>query len=147
MPSVSDQFLSVFVAPLPFVLAMAAIAVAIWKAMEWRYRGIIELWQTMHTQVANEADIAKARSAELNDKVATLEKDVGALREKARSISALKAPLSRLQQTTEDAKMLSARSTDAAATLSTMLSNPPNYLYGGSTADLIRKTTTERSDG
>jgi hypothetical protein len=82
--------------------------------------------------------------AELNDKVAALEKDVGALSEKAKSIPALKAPLSRLQQTTEDARALSAKSSDASAAVSTALSRHPySFVQAPS---IVLNTTTERSE-
>jgi hypothetical protein len=40
--SVGQQFMTVWQAPIPFILVVAIVALAIWRAMEWRYRGTIE---------------------------------------------------------------------------------------------------------
>ena len=73
-----------------------------------------------------------------------VEKEVATLTEKAKAYSALRVPLTRLKQTTEDAKTLSAQSNVATTAVSTALSRHP---YSFELApSIVLKTTTERSD-
>jgi len=61
-----EQFAAAINAPVPFFLAVIAVAVAIWKAMEWAYRQRLELWQTMHQAAVKDAEYAKEREAALD---------------------------------------------------------------------------------
>jgi hypothetical protein len=67
-PNASDQLTAVFSAPIPFFLTVFVVCAVMlgffWRAMEWRYRGIIDLWKTMHTQAAVENQIIGSRLAD-----------------------------------------------------------------------------------
>jgi ribonuclease HI len=62
VPAVEQQFAAVLGAPLPFFLALFAVLVPvcifIWRAMEWRYRGIIDATQTMHELARKQHQVA-----------------------------------------------------------------------------------------
>jgi hypothetical protein len=68
MPSVGDQFALLFAAPIPFFLTVGGICVVlagiIWKAMEWRYQGVIDRLRVMHEQAAAEAQYIGSRLAD-----------------------------------------------------------------------------------
>jgi septal ring factor EnvC (AmiA/AmiB activator) len=85
-PSASDQFTAVLNAPLPFFLALfavvAALAVAIWRAFEWRYGGIIEMTRTMVEAAKTDAASSKTRESELKETVKSLESEIEALTHK-----------------------------------------------------------------
>lgn len=40
--SVSQQFATVFQSPVPFIIVVAIVSIAIWRAIQWRYGGKIE---------------------------------------------------------------------------------------------------------
>ncbi len=86
---VSGQFAAALSAPLPFLLAVLAVSLAIWGALRWafhwRYDGVIEQLNATLRLIAEENRIAKERRAdlaatvkELNDEIASLKdlKDV-----------------------------------------------------------------------
>jgi len=55
MPSVNDQWSAVFAAPLPFVVAVIAVAAVVWGAMLWRYKGANEKMAELYDLVNKES--------------------------------------------------------------------------------------------
>lgn len=75
--SAADQFAAVLSAPLPFALAVVAVAVLIWKAIQWayqwRYDGVIEQLNAMLRLAAEENRKEKDKQNELAATVKKLE--------------------------------------------------------------------------
>jgi hypothetical protein len=80
MLSVDQQFAAVFGAPVPFGLAVVAVAIAIWKAIAWayawRYGGTIEKLEAMLRLVAEERRIASDRESTLATTVDSLKAEI-----------------------------------------------------------------------
>jgi len=80
MSSVDQQFAAVFGAPVPFGLAVFAVAIAIWKAIAWaygwRYGGTIEKLEAMLRLVAEERRTASDRENALASTVDSLKAEI-----------------------------------------------------------------------
>jgi len=80
MPSVDRQFAAVFGAPVPFGLAIFAVAIGIWTviawAYGWRYGGRIEHLEAMLRLVAEERRIASDRENALASTVDSLKAEL-----------------------------------------------------------------------
>jgi hypothetical protein len=72
LPSIADQFAAVLNAPLPFLLALGIGAVAVWRAFEWRYGGVIEKTKSLWELAEHDAAGAKKREDELKKTVQKL---------------------------------------------------------------------------
>jgi peptidoglycan hydrolase CwlO-like protein len=77
MPSVSDQWSAVFAAPVPFFLAVVAVATVIWAAILWRYKGVnekrAELYDLLNRKAELDTQVAAKAQNELKETVASLE--------------------------------------------------------------------------
>lgn len=129
LPSVSDQFAAVLSAPLPFFLALAAVLIPtilfIWRAMEWRYGGIIEIWQTRHTQAVGDFEIARRREGELEKTVNELKTEVATLREEAKDIAKLQPSIDKVAASADVAGRQLTRLGEANTALAEVLGNVP----------------------
>ena len=76
MPSVNDQWNAVFATPLPFVLAVIAVATLVWGAMPWRYKGANEKLAELYDLLNKKAEIQNEAAAkvqnELKETIASL---------------------------------------------------------------------------
>ena len=72
--------------PIPFGLAVVAVAVILWRFLQWqyqwRYDGTIEKLNAMLRLAAEENRIAKQKQDELNDTATNLAQEIEALRAK-----------------------------------------------------------------
>jgi hypothetical protein len=82
LPSVGDQFAAVLNAPLPFLLALAAVAFVVWRAFEWRYAGVTEKTKSLWELAEHDAKAAKEREAELKETVQKLTEELSDIRNK-----------------------------------------------------------------
>jgi hypothetical protein len=65
MVPLAEQITAVTNAWLPFLFAVGAVAIVIWRAMEWRYTGIIEITKAMHQSAARAEQRAEQKAAAL----------------------------------------------------------------------------------
>jgi hypothetical protein len=76
MPSVNDQWNAVFATPLPFVLAVIAVATMVWGAMLWRYKGanekLAELYDLLNKKAELQNEAAARVRNELEETIASL---------------------------------------------------------------------------
>jgi hypothetical protein len=97
MPSVSDQWSAVFAAPVPFFLAVVAVAVVIWAAMLWRYKGVnekrAELYDLLNRKAELDNQVAVKAQNELKETVASLEAQIEHLQAQAQIDQAQKDQL------------------------------------------------------
>jgi hypothetical protein len=100
LPSVTDQFFAVLNTPIPFFLAVMAIAWGIWRAMEWRYQGIIDLTKTMHQLAQTEAQTGKAKQVELEATVKSLKEELTNFAERNKGDQALQPAIQDLSRLT-----------------------------------------------
>ena len=83
LPSLSDPIASALSVPIPFLFAVVAISVVIWRVFEWRYRAVIEKTKVLYdlskleTQHAQQA--AANKEATLSATVASLKQEIGEL--------------------------------------------------------------------
>jgi hypothetical protein len=81
--SVADQFGAALSAPVPFLLAVVAVGIVIWKVIQWaygwRYGGTIEKLEAMLRLVAEERRIASDRENALASTVDSLKATVAEL--------------------------------------------------------------------
>ncbi len=86
MPTVEQQISAVLGAAVPFFVALFAIlaplCVFIWRAMEWRYKGIIDIKQAMLDQAAHQHQIAVENESALRATLADQKKDIEEARKK-----------------------------------------------------------------
>jgi hypothetical protein len=122
LPTASEQFGAVLGAPIPFALALLGVGVVIWRAMEWAYRQRIDLWQTMHAQVAVDNQIIKDRVTRLEANDLSQRKEIAELRERAKDNPALQPAILRLSQSTDEAKTLLVQLGQANSAISEALS-------------------------
>src|SRR5262245_55058770 len=77
---VNDQWNAVFAAPLPFFLAMVAVATVIWAAMLWRYKAVnekqTELYGLLNEKAELKADAAAKAQNELKETIDSLTKQI-----------------------------------------------------------------------
>jgi hypothetical protein len=82
--TLADQFAAALSAPIPFLLAVLAVAFAIWGvvrwAYQWRYDGTIERLEAMLRLVAEERRIAKESESGLRVEIEGLNEEVEKLR-------------------------------------------------------------------
>jgi hypothetical protein len=86
LPSVADQFAAVLNAPLPFLLALAAVAYFVWRAFEWRYAGVIEKTRSLWELAEHDAAGAKKRETDLKETVQELTDELSNIREDAEPV-------------------------------------------------------------
>jgi len=129
--SVTDRIAAVFSAPIPFFPALfSVLAVAlvfIWRAMEWRYGGVIALTRTMLQLAEREAQSAKQKESELSDTIKKLISEIDDLK-KAPVGSDLQPRITNLANTTTTAnsQLVELRKTNSAVS---------DFLRRGATAN------------
>ena len=69
MPSVNDQWNAVFATPLPFVLAVIAVATLVWGAMPWRYKGANEKLAELYDLLNKKAEIQNKAAAKVQNEL------------------------------------------------------------------------------
>lgn len=133
MVSIQDQFTAVLNAPIPFGLALIAFWFAIWRAMVWRYGGIIDLWKTMHQLATTEAVAAKAKQIELEATVKSLTADASKLQKEAEGNAKLKPLILDLSTSASTASAQLAELRTANNAVSAALSRAPTgiFRFGG----------------
>jgi hypothetical protein len=89
LPSVADQFAAVLNAPLPFAFALGVVAVAVWRAFEWRYAGVIEKTRSLWELAEHDAKSAKTREDELKKTVEQLTNELRDIRTDAEAADKL----------------------------------------------------------
>src|SRR5712675_864785 len=80
---VNDQWNAVFAAPLPFFLALVAVAAVIWWAMLWRYKGVNEKQTELYDLLNKKAELKVAAAAEAEKE---LEKTIASFTEQVTSL-------------------------------------------------------------
>jgi hypothetical protein len=130
IPSVSDQFAFMLAAPIPFFLALVAVAVLIWR--EWRYRGIIDLLKTMVEQVKGESAIvgrslgyAEQKMSGMNAEINTLKAEL--LKLQPQTQESLSSVVFRLTDQSRGASEEITRATTANTAITNVLSGPIFY--------------------
>ena len=122
MPTASDQFLAVLNAPLPFALALLAVAVVIWGGLrflyQWRYDGVIEKLNAMLRLAAEENRIQKDRQADTEADLTEVEKKLDELvkakgAEGGAELQSLKEDLSKLRLAVESSSSANTAVDDA----------------------------------
>ena len=102
-PSLYEQINAVLGAPIPFFLAVVAVAVIVWRGGEWLYRSVLnkrkELYELSRNEVDHWKTNAELTAKELREQIASLE-DVNAERQSQldRLTARLGAELGRLGQ-------------------------------------------------
>jgi len=135
-PDAADQFWAVLNAPIPFALALVVVGAAIWKAMEWRYGGIIEMTRERVELAKADAAASKSRESELTTTVETLESKIEGL---SQSVALDKEKLANEQKTELEeirklAELLSAQLASVSAAnnaVSDSLSRIPTRVVSG----------------
>jgi hypothetical protein len=64
MPTVDQQLSAVFNAWLPFIFAVVAAAVVIWRVMEWRYKAVNEKTRELYELLNEKTDLANEVSTQ-----------------------------------------------------------------------------------
>jgi hypothetical protein len=108
--------------------SLLVVGVVIWRAMEWRYHGVIDLWKTMHTQAAAENEIVGSRLAETKRALEELQASEKKLTELAAQNPPIKEAVLELSQATATAgNNLVAASTANDALTDALTRAPQSY--------------------
>lgn len=133
MLPVNDQWTAVFAAPLPFFLALVAVAAAIWGAMLWRYKGVYEkqteLYDLLNKKAELQAHFAAEAQNELKKTVASRSEQIEDLQKPGVDFPAAFARLEQTSSTATEQLQTAATANNAvSATLSNsrrLISWPP----------------------
>ena len=79
MPTLIEQLNSVFAAPIPWFIALVAIAVVMWRVFEWAYRSLLnkrkELYELSRSEVDYWKEIAERTTIDATQQIELLKKD------------------------------------------------------------------------
>jgi hypothetical protein len=117
-PSLYEQLGAVLAAPIPFFLAVVAVAVVVWRGGEWLYRSVLnkrkELYGLSRNEVEHWKNNAELTAKKLTETVDQLEKQENLTEETKRDLgiargglAELKTQLDRLGQANNSATVVS----------------------------------------